>query len=72
MSATRSNVILGGEPEPLLLEEDRVRFVEEPDSKVKLQRHNWYEHFEPTGRTVVVSDREHHVYAWSGRTYVAE
>ncbi|MER5500804.1 MULTISPECIES: DUF5988 family protein [unclassified Streptomyces] len=66
------NVILTGGPTFLIHEKDRVRYVADRDSKVKVLSGNRYEHFEPTDETVVADDQELQVFAWSGCTYVAE
>ncbi|MFE7619920.1 DUF5988 family protein [Streptomyces sp. NPDC057496] len=66
------NIILTGGPTFLIHEKDRVRYVADRNSKVKVLSGNRYEHFEPTDETVVEDDRELQVFAWSGCTYVAE
>lgn len=72
MSTHSPNVILVGGPPPELSQEHRVVFVEDVQTKVKIQNGNRYEHFEPTGEKVVNDKRELLVYAWSACTYIAE
>lgn len=64
------NVLLdGGKGIP---ETERIRFLECSNTKFKLFRGNRYEHFEPTGRTVLHGGRELSLFVWSATTYVAE
>ena len=51
------NVILTGGPTFLIHEEDRVRYIANTNSKVKVLSGNRYEHFEPTDETVVEGNR---------------
>jgi len=72
MTDSRPNVLLlGGQP-PELGPEERIRYVSDVNTKVKVLNGNRYEHFEPTGETVVQEELELLVYSWSGCTYVAE
>jgi hypothetical protein len=72
MSVRSPNVILHGGPPPRLSHEDRIRYVSDVSTKVKVLNGNRYEHFEPTGETVVDGEHELHVFTWSTCTYVAE
>ncbi|MEU2027061.1 DUF5988 family protein [Streptomyces sp. NPDC016469] len=73
MTTQPPNVILSGGPATLELKlEDRIRYVEDTTSKVKLLKGNRYEHFEPTNGMVTEKELELLVYAWSGYTYIAE
>lgn len=64
------NVLLnGGKGIP---DAERIRFLAKSDTKFKLFRGNRYEHFEPTGRTVLHEGRELTLFVWSATTYVAE
>ncbi|MEU3228436.1 DUF5988 family protein [Streptomyces sp. NPDC006976] len=73
MTTQPPNVILSGGPATLELKfEDRIRYVEDTTSKVKLLKGNRYEHFEPTSAMTTEKELELLVYAWSGYTYVAE
>ncbi|MFD7559529.1 MULTISPECIES: DUF5988 family protein [unclassified Streptomyces] len=73
MTTQSPNVVLSGGPATLELKpEERVRYVEDTNSKVKLLVGNRYEHFEPTDGTITEEELELLVFAWSGYTYVAE
>ncbi|MGW1189198.1 DUF5988 family protein [Streptomyces sp. NPDC002559] len=50
-------------PAFLIHEKDRVRYVADRNSKVKVLSGNRYEHFEPTDETVVEDDRGLQVFA---------
>ncbi|MDX3803178.1 DUF5988 family protein [Streptomyces sp. AK04-3B] len=66
------NAILKGGPAFQLTDEDRIRFIADTTTKVKILKGNRYEHFEPTDTTITANDRQLHVYTWSGYTHVAE
>ncbi|MGO4463654.1 DUF5988 family protein [Streptomyces sp. NBC_01276] len=74
MTVQSPNVILSGGPASNLEELERVRYVEDTNAKVKVLNGNRYEHFEPTGGTVVDPELELEllVFAYSGHTYIAE
>ncbi|MEU9715461.1 DUF5988 family protein [Streptomyces sp. NPDC047976] len=74
MTVQSPNVILSGGPSSTAEELDRIRYVEDTTAKVKVLNGNRYEHFEPTGGTVVDPELELEllVYAYSGHTYIAE
>ncbi|MEU9478096.1 DUF5988 family protein [Streptomyces sp. NPDC048191] len=72
MTAPRPNVLLLGGRPPQLSQEERIRYVADVSTKVKVLNGNRYDHFEPTGETVVEEEHELLVYEWSGCTYVAE
>jgi hypothetical protein len=66
------NVILRGGPAALLPDQERIRYLKDPDSKFKLLRGNRWEHFEPTGHRDADSGRQLRVLVWTGYTCVAE
>jgi Family of unknown function (DUF5988) len=68
------NVVLsGGDPALVLREDERFRYVPDPDVvKIKLPRGGRYEHFEASEQTTVHEGRELRVFVWTGCTYVAE
>ncbi|AVV46596.1 DUF5988 family protein [Streptomyces sp. ID05-04B] len=67
------NAILKGGPAFQLTDEDRIRYIADTTTKIKLLKGNRYEHFEPTHTTITHNnDQQLHVYTWTGYTCVAE
>ncbi|PSL51927.1 hypothetical protein B0I31_1163 [Saccharothrix carnea] len=64
-------VVLVGGPEQLR-EDDRIRYVTDLADKVKVPAGNGYEHFRANGESRTVDDFEVPVFAWCGRTKIAE
>ncbi|MEV8437444.1 DUF5988 family protein [Actinosynnema sp. NPDC051121] len=64
-------VLLTGGP-PTLREADRIHFVTDLGDKVKLPAGNGYEHFSASGESRTVDNLELPVFAWCGRTKIAE
>ncbi|MFT2018184.1 DUF5988 family protein [Streptomyces sp. 796.1] len=65
------NALLRGGPAQLA-DEARTRHVAADQSHLKLPMGNCYEHFRATQETVSHQGEELRVFAWEGRTYVAE
>src|SRR3954452_9504416 len=72
MLMNEANAMLRGGPSSYLPDDERVRYVPDPNTTLKLMRGNHYEHFEPTAEKVGHGDRELQVFVWSGCTYIAE
>ncbi|MGY0063236.1 DUF5988 family protein [Streptomyces sp. LZ34] len=70
MSASAPNVILRGGPTELA--DPHTRYVDDPESTLKLLVGNAYEHFHPTGQFVEHHGRHLRVLEWIRRTYIAE
>ena len=66
------NAILLGGLSTALPDHERVRYVADGDTKVKVAMGNRYEHFESTRETFRHGHQDLRVFAWTGRTYVAE
>ncbi|HEY7143743.1 MAG TPA: DUF5988 family protein [Streptosporangiaceae bacterium] len=66
----RPNVILTGGPS--LVDGERIRYVENLEEKLKLLRGHHYDHFEPTGRSLLRDGLDLAVFSYSGFTRVAE
>lgn len=66
-----ANIILRGGPSSLT-QDERELHVNDTREKIKMLLGNRYEHFEPTQETERRSGRDLVIYAWTGRTYVAE
>ena len=64
-------VLLTGGP-ATLRETDRIHFVADLRDKVKLPAGNGYEHFTANGESRTVDNLELPVFAWCGRTKIAE
>lgn len=65
------NVILLGGP-PQVGDTERMQYVADVETTLKLPLGNAYEHFEPTPETTEHQGRLLRVFQWSRRTYVAE
>lgn len=72
MNAVEPNVILRGGVSPYLTDNQRIRYVEDTDDKLKLLRGNRYEHFEPTTESEIHNGTELRVFVWVGGTKLAE
>ncbi|OLZ59174.1 hypothetical protein AV521_45985 [Streptomyces sp. IMTB 2501] len=72
MNTVQPNVILQGGTSPYLPDDQRVLYVQHPDTKLKILRGNRHEHFEPTSETVLHQGVALQVFVWSGSTKVAE
>lgn len=70
-AASRANVILRGGPENFP-EDQRLRFVEDLQSVLKVPYMNRREHFRRSTETVRADSAVLTVFEWSGSTYVAE
>ncbi|WP_405775336.1 DUF5988 family protein [Streptomyces sp. NBC_01538] len=71
-SGAHANVILSGGSGETVPDTERIQFVADLESKLKVFMGNRYEHFMPTSRFVRHEGRELRVFDWAGRTYVAE
>ena len=71
LGARTPNAVLTGDPLGDGIP-DRIRFVSDTGTKIKILIGNRYEHFEPTSRATVVDGLELLVFAWTGSTRVAE
>ncbi|WEV28799.1 DUF5988 family protein [Streptomyces sp. 71268] len=67
-----ANIILRGGPAEDLPDHERIRYVRDPGSMLKLPRGNHYAHFAPTAETVAHGERALRVFRWTRTTYVAE
>ena len=63
-------VLIGGPPR--VGEKDRIRYVDDLTEKIKVSTGDGYEHFLANGESRTVGDVELPVFAWCGRTKVAE
>ncbi|MFJ3950453.1 DUF5988 family protein [Streptomyces sp. Je 1-4] len=66
------NALLRGGPTTYVANEERVRYVPDMASPLKLLCGNRYEHFEPTPERVRQDGHTLRVFVWTGCTYVAE
>jgi hypothetical protein len=64
-------VVLTGGPAHLR-EDARIHYVADLTDKVKLPAGNGYEHFRANGESRTVDNLELPVFAWCGRTKIAE
>jgi uncharacterized membrane-anchored protein len=71
MLMNEMNVLLRGGPN-LVADKERVRYVKDVTSKLKLACGNRYEHFEPTTEMVRQNGQTLQVFVWTGCTYMAE
>ncbi|MBM4791807.1 hypothetical protein HXP44_07000 [Streptomyces sioyaensis] len=72
MLMNEMNALLRGGPTTYVAEEERVRYVPDMTSPLKLLCGNRYEHFEPTAERVRQDGHTLRVFVWTGCTYVAE
>ncbi|WP_369172991.1 DUF5988 family protein [Streptomyces sp. R28] len=72
MNTAEPNVILRGGISPYLTDDQRIRYVEDPDEKLKLLRGNRYEHFEPTPESETRDGVQLRVFVWVGGAKLAE
>ncbi|MDT3399357.1 DUF5988 family protein [Streptomyces sp. B1866] len=72
MSLPDVNVVLCGGPAVRYPDADRLRYLPDTASALKLERGDRYEHFEPTAETVEHDGRRLLVFAWTRHTYMAE
>lgn len=63
-------VLIGGPAQ--LRADDRIRYVADLADKVKVPAGNGYEHFRANGESRTVDNLELPVFAWCGRTKIAE
>ncbi|MBB5937283.1 DUF5988 family protein [Streptomyces zagrosensis] len=71
-TAEEANVILRGGPAAEFPDHERIRYVPDPRSTLKLPRGNHYAHFAPTTETIPHGTHDLQVFLWTGTTYVAE
>ncbi|WP_331749097.1 MULTISPECIES: DUF5988 family protein [unclassified Streptomyces] len=72
MNTVEPNVILRGGASPYLTDNQRIRYVENTDDKLKLLQGNRYEHFEPTTENEIHDGMQLRVFIWVGGTKLAE
>ncbi|WP_019074861.1 DUF5988 family protein [Streptomyces hokutonensis] len=71
MTAPEPNAILTGGPSSVP-EEERLRYVADTGTKIRLLSGNRWEHFDPTTRVIRHHGRDLLVFVWSRHTYIAE
>ncbi|GAA2534554.1 MULTISPECIES: DUF5988 family protein [Streptomyces] len=72
MSASQPNVILSGCSSPYFTETQRIRYVPDPDEKLKFFLGSHYEHFVPSPDWEVHDGLRLRVFVWERATRPAE